>query len=172
MELDKVKLCQAQNLFRECSLVFPSVQPITTAEIQALDKNGIVVLVDVRSSAEQRISTIPNSIAKETFESKILPNCDKNSLIIPYCTIGYRSGKYGLFLQEKGFKNVRNGEGVVLWTHSGKPLVKTRGNQDVFVFECHTFGKKWDLAATSYKTVQFTQLHFIIEGLLFGVSDL
>ena len=81
------------------------------------------VLVDVRSEAEMSVSMIPGAIKLAEFEHIIRqPGAQQDRLktkctIIPYCTIGYRSGQYGEKLIRAGFQHVRNGEGIILWTY-------------------------------------------------------
>ena len=128
-----------------------------------------MILVDVRSKNERDVSMIPGAITSDEFENLIKnnPNMDKSRLIVPYCTIGYRSGKYGSYLlKECGFTNVRNGEGIVLWTHAvGSSLVVQVGGAEKCTNEVHTFGSAWDLASDKYSTVQFGTLSFILQGL-------
>jgi hypothetical protein len=53
---------------------------------------------------------IPFAISVEDFESDLKKNPElfKTRLIVPYCTIGYRSGKYGSELMKNyGCSNVR-----------------------------------------------------------------
>ena len=128
-----------------------------------------MILVDVRSKNERDISMIPGAINSDEFEILIKnnPTINKTRLIVPYCTIGYRSGKYGSYLlKECGFTNVRNGEGIVLWTHAvGSSLVVLEGGIEKCTNKVHTFGSAWDLAADKYSTVQFGTFSFILQGL-------
>jgi hypothetical protein len=121
----------------------------------------------VRSVEERNVSMIPGSITSEEFESLIKQNPDhyKSKLIVPYCTIGYRSGKYGSNLKkEYGFENVRNGEGIVLCTYVCPNLVRKEGGVDVSTNKVHTFGSDWDLTSDSYTTVQFGMYSYITNG--------
>ena len=93
--------------------------------------------------------------------------------------VGYQSGIYAKELVEQhGLQNVRNGEGVIMWTFDGNGLVQppadptnplTRseavGRTDDSVAEqalqnetrrVHVFGKPWDMAAEGYTTEYFT----------------
>lgn len=58
------------------------------------------IIVDVREDAEMKVSVIPFSISRREFESDVMPSLDKNTLIIPYCTIGNLSshGKCDLLI--------------------------------------------------------------------------
>lgn len=133
------------------------------------DSESNMILVDVRSREERAVSMVPGAITSEEFESliKCNPEMDKSMLIIPYCTIGYRSGKYGsALIRDHGFKNVRNGEGIVLWTYAeGSSLVRKKDGIEESTHKVHTFGSAWDLAADKYSTVQFGTFSFIYQGL-------
>jgi rhodanese-related sulfurtransferase len=168
---------KAEQLMITCTNQFPKCATISTLDLvnimeqksTHLDEISSLILVDVRSKEERDISMIPGAIAVEEFEVLMKSNPDelKSQLIIPYCTIGYRSGKYGTQLIEKyGFTNVRNGEGIVLWTYQGAGLVTKKDDSVVSSTEVHTFSSAWNLAADGYSTVQFGVLAFAYQGLL------
>ncbi|CAE7573245.1 PPR4, partial [Symbiodinium sp. CCMP2456] len=121
----------------------------------------------------------------EHFESQLLPGlraADPQPLVVPYCTVGYRSGVYAKELMDKhGLQNVRNGEGVIMWTFDGSGLVRpasgavgTVDSAQVVgkaagdagetptsawqpVTRVHVYGKPWDMAAEGYTTEFFSQ---------------
>jgi len=152
----------AQKLFLNYSSFFQSISTISSDDIlQASSSTSPCYFIDVRTEDEIKISKLPNSVTKHKFENEIMNNIGKDVLLIPYCTIGYRSGVYGTYLLNNGFTNVKNGEGVVLWTYTGKPLIKDLNNFQQETYEVHTYGKKWDLLADGYISYQFTTLQFI-----------
>lgn len=156
---------------------------IPTVELkQRLEHSEEIVLVDVRLPDEQRVSMIPGAVTQEVFESEILPSlqecASEPALVVPYCTVGYRSGLYArMLVKEKGLKNVRNGEGVLMWTFDGDGLVRpcdgktpTRAPklctgtlkdpseaEALQVKEVHVYGPTWNIAAEGYKTIMFSQ---------------
>ncbi|PCI36235.1 MAG: hypothetical protein COB53_10195 [Elusimicrobia bacterium] len=88
------------------------------------------------------------AILKKEFESD--PDAFRDSLIVLYCTIGHRSGKYGRTLQEKGFR-VRNLlGGVLLWAHTVGPLE----HEGEPTRRIHVYGKRWDLPPESFEAVR------------------
>ncbi|CAE7943853.1 unnamed protein product, partial [Symbiodinium sp. KB8] len=152
----------------------------TTELRQRLEKGEDVVLVDVRCKEEMDVSMIPGSVTKEHFESQLLPGlraADPQPLVVPYCTVGYRSGVYAKELMDKhGLQNVRNGEGVIMWTFDGSGLVRPasgvagtvvgKAAEDAGealtsawqpVTRVHVYGKPWDMAAEGYTTEFFSQ---------------
>mmetsp|Transcript_20468 Transcript_20468/g.34261 ORF Transcript_20468/g.34261 Transcript_20468/m.34261 type:complete len:221 (+) Transcript_20468:98-760(+) len=121
---EKIKI--AGDMVKSHGAKFPGVPLISTQSIIELRKKARTnntetdpILIDVRSEQEQKASMIPGAITQSEFEA----NMDLDELrandsihIIPYCTIGVRSGRYGLRLQKAGFKRVLNGEGILLWS--------------------------------------------------------
>ena len=135
--------------------------------------------MDVRSDSERNVSTIPGSISREDFESRELQSL-KGRCVVPYCTIGVRSGRYALRLKKSGFTDVHNGEGVLLWSHVAQgddklvkvPAVATtelpsgngtpgascmHSNVRESASHIHVFSPRFDLAADGYTPVTFTQ---------------
>ncbi|CAK8987649.1 unnamed protein product [Durusdinium trenchii] len=161
-----------------------SIAPLLpTRELRdRIEKGENVVLVDVRGSEEQAVSMIPGAVTKEYFESDLLPKLlasdpsDKAPLVVPYCTVGFRSGVYAKeLIERKGLRNVRNGEGVIMWTFDGNGLVQPGGPGSTVaqalgrsaeaelaqtawpsVTRVHVFGKPWDMAAEGYTTEYFS----------------
>jgi rhodanese-related sulfurtransferase len=83
------------------------------------------VLVDVRSDEEVNVSVIPGAITKADYEKE--PNKYSGQLVIPYCTVGGRSGAYSKQLVAKGIK-VKNYKGSILeWVAAELPLVTLEG---------------------------------------------
>jgi rhodanese-related sulfurtransferase len=103
---------------------FPDLTTISAHEVLRLRSAGTpVLLVDVRLPEEQEVSIIEGAVAVDAFESagaagqQYSPAALLNTIVVPYCTIGYRSGLYARKLRAAGYAQVRNGEGVVMWTH-------------------------------------------------------
>ena len=86
---------------------------ILAADAAATPRESII-LVDCRTAAEQAVGIIPNAINRKTFESNYMTptKVPAGVIIAPYCTIGYRSGQFAVALTKRGFRDVRNHEGV------------------------------------------------------------
>jgi rhodanese-related sulfurtransferase len=83
------------------------------------------VLVDVRSDAEVKVSVIPGAITKTQYEKN--RKAYEGKLVIPYCTIGGRSGSYAKQLKQAGV-NVKNYKGSILeWVKADLPVVTLEG---------------------------------------------
>ncbi|WP_235908754.1 rhodanese-like domain-containing protein [Roseiconus nitratireducens] len=83
------------------------------------------VVVDVRSEPEVNVSVIPGAITKKAYEE----NRDDYAgrVVIPYCTIGGRSGRYAQQLADSDVP-VKNFKGSILeWVNHQLPLVTLEG---------------------------------------------
>ncbi|MCB9674302.1 MAG: MPT-synthase sulfurylase [Alphaproteobacteria bacterium] len=125
-------------------LGFAKVPDIEPDQLSTLESP---VLVDVRPPEERKVSMIPGAITKEEFEAD--PEKYRGHTIVPYCTIGARSGMYGKKLMNDGWE-VRNLKGsILLWTYTGQPLEGPQGP----THEVHTYGRRWALVADGYHAV-------------------
>ncbi len=79
-----------------------------------------IVLVDVRSDAETKVSIIPGAITKAQFEAE--PEKYKGKTAICYCLSGGRSGKYVKQLKAKDFPAVDLKGSITGWLEAGLPL--------------------------------------------------
>ena len=128
-------------------LLFPGRPDMSVAEWQARPKDRPAVLVDVREPHERRVSMLPGAITKEDFERNSARY--RSWVVVPYCTIGLRSGIYTRDLRGQGFE-VRNLAGSALaWAHAGLPF-ETEGKATRRV---HVFNADWNLLPRGYEPV-------------------
>ena len=101
------------------------------------------------------------------------PPALKNKIKVSF-QVGFRSGMYAKeLIEQHGLQNVRNGEGVIMWTFDGNGLVQPpapfnetvgRVSDDSVAEQAalnltrrvHVFGKPWDMAAEGYTTEYFS----------------
>ncbi|CBN76442.1 bile Acid:Na+ symporter family [Ectocarpus siliculosus] len=119
---------------------FADVQTISAKDVLRLEQEGKkVLLVDVRTEDEMKVSMLRGALTREEFENSSLGEAARTGkkfrersgegeeawgVVAPYCTVGFRSGQYAKKLVDLGYPSVRNSEGVVLWTHDvGNGLV-------------------------------------------------
>jgi rhodanese-related sulfurtransferase len=157
----KWKFEEAKRMSMTYAAKFPSCPMISSEELFSLMKSEPPLIVDVRDIEECNVSMIPGAVAKKDFEDLLaspLTAPSKDKLIVVYCTIGYRSGVYATHLiQDCGYKQARNSEGVILWTHLPESRLECK-NLDGSASPCdkvHTYGSAWDLADPRYQTVQY-----------------
>jgi len=102
-----------------------------------------VVLLDTRELAEFQTSHIPNAIwvGYDDFSADRIPNLSKETRIVTYCSVGYRSERIGEKLQELGYNNVYNLKGSIFqWVNEKRTIVDQYGKPTNKV---HGFNKKW-----------------------------
>jgi rhodanese-related sulfurtransferase len=128
-------LAGAQGIFG------PSVPTITLEEIRELEESGETVqFVDVRSEEEMAVSMLPGAITRREYERN--PDAYEDARIVPYCTVGARSGKYTRELQERGVAAVNYRGSILDWVEHGEPLVTPEGEPTKRV---HTYSDRFSV---------------------------
>jgi sodium/bile acid cotransporter 7 len=145
---DAQKKERLEALYQGYQKSFPTIDSITVEEFLELQQGTKpVVLVDVREPQEMEVSMIPGAIDVRTFQQSA--QSYRETIVVPYCTAGYRSGLFTQELQKSGW-DVRNLEGSILaWTLAGLPLENTEGPTK----RIHVYGRTWDLAAEEFSAV-------------------
>jgi rhodanese-related sulfurtransferase len=124
---------------------FADVEWISTSELAdwlANKSRRAPVLLDVRTEEEWNVSHLPGARRVEPAapaESAALA-LPKETPIVTYCAVGYRSGEMAQRLRAAGFTNVRNLEGSIFqWANEHRPLV--RGDEPVR--QVHPYNSFW-----------------------------
>ncbi len=126
---------------------FEGVPEVTVDDYAALAESEPVVLVDVRTDVEREVSMIPGAISADEFEAR-KAELD-GSTVVPYCTVGYRSGLYARELQQEGWRVANMVGSIVAWTYNGGSLVNAEGETR----RVHVAGPQWSFAADGYEPV-------------------
>lgn len=136
-----------------------------------LNSRNKVVLVDVREPEEQQLSIIPRAMTKAEFEEQVKSgSLDLDQVIVvPYCTIGYRSALYINELKKKGLQSeIYNLRGSILaWSHK-HPVVNPQTNEPTV--DIHTYGKIWSLAPSGYHCHWFSAPERLIKEAKYTLS--
>lgn len=125
------RFLQTQDIALEVPLV----------QAQDVDLDHYVIL-DTRPKAEFKISHIPGALRMgySPRNPHLLEGLDKDQPVLVYCTIGWRSGKVGKWLQSQGFTQVYNLEGgIISWANAGLTLENAQAPTE----EVHTYGKRF-----------------------------
>lgn len=106
---------------------FPTAKHISPQQLyDRVEAGDSVVLIDAREAHEFAISHLPEARRALTLEEakKVLPEAlGEEVAIIVYCSVGYRSSRLAVELQEAGYENVFNLEGSIFrWANEGMPL--------------------------------------------------
>ncbi|HBO11501.1 MAG TPA: rhodanese-like domain-containing protein [Halieaceae bacterium] len=128
-------LASAQGLFGG------SVPTITLEEIREAEEKGEPLqFVDVRSEEEMAVSMLPGAITRREYERN--PGTYEDARIVPYCTVGARSGKYTRELRERGITAVNYRGSIIDWVEHGEPLVTPDGEPTKRV---HTYSDRFSV---------------------------
>ena len=101
------------------------VRSIESQELIKLSKNPNLLLADVRQKKEFAVSHLKG--AEENINWELI---DKNRPVVLYCTIGYRSIKWGAALNQRGFHHIYNLNGGILrWKNEGHVVVNQKNQR-------------------------------------------
>lgn len=145
---DAEKRVQIDKVYRQARAAFKGVPEISASEvISRREAGGNLVLVDVRTPEERKVSMIEGAITAEQFEAESAKH--EGAAVVCYCTIGGRSGQYTQHLRENRI-NAFNMPGAVLsWSHAGGALVDANGPTK----RVHTHSPKFDLLTDGHEAV-------------------
>ncbi len=122
---------------------FSDVDFIATSELaQLLLGSSPPLLIDAREPKEFEVSRLPGAILAEKPLTNWMGSLHlaKDTPLIVYCSVGYRSAVLARELQEDGYSNVLNLKGSIFaWANEGRPLENANGT----AHGVHPFDKKW-----------------------------
>jgi len=101
------------------------------------------ILLDAREINEFEVSHIQGAqwIGYDDFDLSRVADLDKDSKIVVYCSVGYRSEKISEQLVNAGFTNVQNLYGGIFeWVNTGRDVVNPNGENTKDV---HAYSKSW-----------------------------
>lgn len=124
---------------------FTNVEWISTSELAdwlANKRRPPPVLLDVRTPAEWDVSHLPGArrVDPRASADSAAEGVTKQTPIVTYCAVGYRSGEMASRLRAAGFSDVHNLEGSIFqWANEHRPLV--RGQKAVS--QVHPYNTFW-----------------------------
>ena len=124
---------------------FPGVRHITTDSLAVWLADSTLqqpLLLDARRPEEYAVSHLHDArrIDPDAVTFPDLDTLDRETPIVLYCSVGYRSSQLAERLQEAGFTNVNNLKGSIFrWANEGRPVYR-EGNQ---VEEVHPYDRIW-----------------------------
>lgn len=128
---------------------FPAVQVVSTQVLLTryeASVDELPIIIDVREIDEFRVSHLDDALNLETAEaiSNMIEEqgLNKDTEIIVYCSVGYRSASVAADLQQRGFTQVRNLEHSLFeWANKGYPMINASGS----TVKVHPFNKAWSV---------------------------
>ena len=125
-------------------IISKTIPLITVDELKKVENTQTPLLIlDAREKNEFNTSHIKRAkfVGYDNFNIKSLNKVDKETTIVVYCSVGYRSEKVGEELKKAGFKKVMNLHGGIFdWVNNGFLVYDTSGNQTKKV---HAYDKSW-----------------------------
>ena len=124
-----------------------TVETIEPNELAAMLESGReIVMLDTRTEAERAVSYIEGSkfIDFDMFSLDEIDKIDKDSIIITYCAVGYRSERIGQKLLEAGYSDVRHlYGGIIEWQNDGQALTRGPTHPNTESTVIHGYAPKW-----------------------------
>ncbi len=118
---------------------------VTEVSVQEAEPMKNVLFLDARELSEFRVSHIKDAIhiGYTSANWDVLNSLEKDTRIIVYCSVGYRSEKIAEQLRDKGFTNVQNLYGGIFeWVNQDRVVVDA--NQKVTT-NVHAYNKTWGI---------------------------
>jgi rhodanese-related sulfurtransferase len=148
---DSEKLQHVYLIYSDYQKEFPQVRDVSAPDVLQMLKSGQkIVFVDTRKPEEIEVSKLPEAISKKMFLAAD-PAEYKDSIIIAYCTISYRSGVFARDRAEEGrdIYNLRGG--LLAWVLEGGKVYDADG----VTRRIHVYGGTWEYAPAGYETLVF-----------------
>lgn len=111
------------------------------------------VLLDTRSREEFQVSHLPHArwVGFEEFELTEVAQLPKDTPIVLYCSIGYRSERIGEQLKAAGYQEVYNLYGGIFeWMNKGQPVIDSTGQT---IERLHGYSPIWGFWAREGEVV-------------------
>lgn len=129
-----------------------TVDIISPKQLAEIKKKTYVL--DTREKIEYDISHIPGAhfASYSNFELDPLLELPRDTTIVVYCSIGYRSEKIGEKLKKAGFTKVYNLYGSLFeWANQSYPMENEEGSTTNKV---HTYNKQWSKWVDDKKVIK------------------
>lgn len=107
--------------------------------------DGGAIFLDTRTSVEYEVSHIPGAefVDYEAFDMSQLVDLPRDTAIVVYCSVGYRSERIGEQLLEAGFTNVSNlYGGIFSWKNENQTVVN---QADQPTDSVHAYDRLWGI---------------------------
>jgi sodium/bile acid cotransporter 7 len=125
---------------------FKDVNDISPSEAMDLMKRDKVIFVDTRRRKEMAVSMLPDAMTQKAFLKN--PKKYENRMVIVYCTISYRSGKFARKLAERNIRVFNLKGGLLAWVLEGGKVYDKNGETR----RIHVYGRKWNYTPENYET--------------------
>lgn len=132
-------------------LLTRDVPEVSVKELDTTAQN--VLLLDARERGEYEVSHLDEArwVGYDDFNLERVADIPKDSAIVVYCSVGYRSERVTEQLQEAGYTNVRNLYGGIFeWSNEDLEVVDPEGDPTNKV---HAYDRVWGVWLSKGKKV-------------------
>jgi rhodanese-related sulfurtransferase len=134
----------SQDAFdKKLKSLYKNTVPLIHSDVLKSTATQDVIILDTRSPKEFNVSHLPNArfLNYDHFRPEDVKGLNKNSKIVVYCSVGYRSERIGEQLINLGFSDVSNLYGGIFdWVNKGNKVVNHSG---IATDSVHTYNKDW-----------------------------
>ena len=126
---------------------------VAEISVEELKKKEGVVLLDARAAEEYAVSHLAKAVyvGYDDFDESRIKSLKKDTTIVVYCSVGYRSEKIAEKLMAAGYTNVANLYGGIFeWVNQGNEVVDATGKKTEAI---HAYSKTWGLWLNKGKKV-------------------
>lgn len=112
--------------------------------VKQLAGRSDVMLLDSREPREYEVSHLPGArlVGFDHFDIQQVADLPKNTPLVVYCTVGYRSEKIAERLLAAGFTEVYNLYGGIFeWKNQGMPVYSDKGETS----QVHAYSPSWGI---------------------------
>ena len=130
---------------------FPDVRWIEPAQLARWREDpgrAQPVVLDARTQAEYDISHLRDAARIDPYRPLLRPlrGMPKDTAIVVYSSVGYRSARVAYWLGRQGYTRVANLDGSIFrWANEGRPVIRD-GRP---VTEVHPYDERWGLMLES-----------------------
>lgn len=124
---------------------------LTVNKFQKIQQDTVLIL-DTRSLEEYQVSHIKGArwVGYDEFTIDKIDNFARDTTVVLYCSVGYRSDIVGKKLQDAGFGQVYNlWGGIFAWINEGLPVYR----DDVVTLQIHPYSSSWGFWLTKGEKV-------------------
>ena len=171
--------CQSCCAFYQS--LYSDIQTLSSENLLRNDSSSNVILVDCRTAPERNVSMIEGAISLQDFRNQHF-TIPSDTLIVTYCTIGYRSGmearrlKQQFNLQDR----IKSLDGIVSFTHAlEQQQMQTNTSTSRQLLDpntgfpttnVHCFSHRWACPNEKYTAVTFPFPIFLLRTLQVGLT--
>lgn len=131
---------------------FPAVPTISTEELAywlKRDSSDLPVLIDARELEEFELSHLPGAYHAQSVAEVEKVDIDKETPIVVYCSIGYRSARLAQKLEDTGYQAVNLEGSLFEWANEHRDLVTNQktdqGVRAISTQKVHPYNALWGL---------------------------